>query len=541
MKVSHLLFEEELVRDAIVRIPYSELVSQGNDYLGQFAYANKKTLSSTLKDLKPVPDNPELKYGILPKDDEGNYNIIIFNDSNHMIGSLNLHPVEQFPLQPAFTVGFVTVSEDWRGMGIANTLYKIALRDLNIKLLAGEQQTAGGRKNWIGLSKTPGVTISGWGWVEKMSTDGLSNEVKQDVIDIQKKFEKSMAAVGAKSLGLHDAKTQWTRKPTKYHWYLFPVHAGEKEFKVKSRSIKIYYNNDYDLPYAYDVGLVAYWGEDKPVLEAPLTDYEPIGDFDKPGPFRNLADKKLAVHPTNIQKAFKFFEKTPYDFRIFPANVPGTSKYKESGEASAEKIKQIYGKDADKILNGSDDAINIIYIGNSGDARAMFTPWIMAHRFGHSIQATNRYNRNTQSPWTEAEQHFFNVINKTLEEHYGKVSGKNDYSTSIKWNLTPEYNALFNAIGTQRSSRTGQIRRPYEFLYEMFAQYLKDGKVTLNPLPMNLTYGRKVWGNPTKFMNLKPQFRDENERQYATEILANDLTMLFSDVLSHSVGKFYLM
>jgi hypothetical protein len=541
MKVTHLLFEEELVRDAIVRIPYSELVSQGNDYLGQFAYANKKTLSSTLKDLKPVPDNPELKYGILPKDDEGNYNIIIFNDSNHMIGSLNLHPVEQFPLQPAFTVGFVTVSEDWRGMGIANTLYKIALRDLNIKLLAGEQQTAGGRKNWIGLSKTPGVTISGWGWVEKMSTDGLSNEVKQDVIDIQKKFEKSMAAVGAKSLGLHDAKTQWTRKPTKYHWYLFPVHAGEKEFKVKSRSIKIYYNNDYDLPYAYDVGLVAYWGEDKPVLEAPLTDYEPIGDFDKPGPFRNLADKKLAVHPTNIQKAFKFFEKTPYDFRIFPANVPGTSKYKESGEASAEKIKQIYGKDADKILNGSDDAINIIYIGNSGDARAMFTPWIMAHRFGHSIQATNRYNRNTQSPWTEAEQHFFNVINNTLEEYYGKVSGKNDYSTSIKWNLTPEYNALFNAIGTQRSSRTGQIRRPYEFLYEMFAQYLKDGKVTLNPLPMNLTYGRKVWGNPTKFMNLKPQFRDENERQYATEILANDLTMLFSDVLSHSVGKFYLM
>ena len=100
---------------------------------------------------------------------------------------------------------------------------------------------------------------------------------------------------------------------------------------------------------------------------------------------------------------------------------------------------------------------------------------------------------------------------------------------------------MFNAIGTQRSSRTGQIRRPYEFLYEMFAQYLKDGKVTLNPLPMNLTYGRKVWGNPTKFMNLKPQFRDENERQYATEILANDLTMLFSDVLSHSVGKFYLM
>lgn len=541
MKVTDLLFEEELVRDAIVRIPYSELASHGNKYLDQFAYANKKLLDSVLNNLKPVPDDPELRYGILPRDDNNNYNIIIFNGSDQMIGALTLNPVQQFPLQPAYSVEFVTVSEDWRGMGIANDLYKIALRDQNIKLVAGEQQTAGGRKNWIGLSKTPGVTISGWGWVETAMPTGYSKEVTQDFIDIHKKFEKSMTAVGAKSLGLHDAKSRWSSKPTKYHWYLFPVHAGEREFKVKSRSIKIYYNNDYDLPYEYDVGLVAYWGEDKPVTEAPLTDYEPIGDFDKPGPFRSSVDKKLAVHPTNIQKAFKFFEKTPYDFRIFPANVPGTSKYKESGEASPEKIKQIYGKDADKILNGSDNAINIIYIGNSGDARAMFTPWIMAHRFGHSIQATNRYNRNTQSPWTEAEQHFFNVINNTLKDHYGKVPSKNDYDTAIKWNLTPEYNALFNAIGTQRSSRTGQIRRPYEFLYEMFAQYLKDGKITLNPLPMNLAYGRKVWGNPTNFMNLKPEFRDENERQYATEILANDLTMLFNDVLSHSVGKFYLM
>jgi hypothetical protein len=38
-----------------------------------------------------------------------------------------------------------------------------------------------------------------------------------------------------------------------------------------------------------------------------------------------------------------------------------------------------------------------------------------------------------------------------LERCYGKVGVRGG---SLKWELTPEYNALFNAIGTQRSSRS---------------------------------------------------------------------------------------
>ena len=111
----------------------------------------------------------------------------------------------------------------------------------------------------------------------------------------------------------------------------------------------------------------------------------------------------------------------------------------------------------------------------------------------------------------------------------------------MKWTLTQEYNGLFNAIGTQRSSRTGQIRRPYEFMYEMFAQYLGTGKITLNPFPTNLGYGRKVFGNPTKYMNIKPEYRDEADRKNASDILANDMEMMFNDVLASSVGKIFVM
>lgn len=277
------------------------------------------------------------------------------------------------------------------------------------------------------------------------------------------------------------------------------------------------------------------------VDEMALSKYQTFGDFTKPGPFSGV-DKRLVPHPTNQLKTQKFFEKTPYDFRLFFSNIPGTGRYSEYGPMQPEQIKEIFGDQADQIIDGSDDAITVVYVGNKGDAKVMLTPWLMAHRFGHAIQAGVRTNRGW-STWAEAEKHFFTAVNTMLEDYYGKVSPNRMGVTpsSMRGDLTPEYNALFNAIGTQRSSRTGQIKRPYEFLYELFAQYLGTGQVTLNPLPTNLGYGRKVFGNPTKYMNIKPEFRDENERKQAADILANDMQYMFDDVLSSSVGKIFVM
>lgn len=274
--------------------------------------------------------------------------------------------------------------------------------------------------------------------------------------------------------------------------------------------------------------------------EAPLVDYEPLGDFNKPGAFRQEVDKKLVTHPVNIEKAHRFFAQTPYNFRIFPVNFKGLTKFRETGEASPEKIKEIFGKEADKIINGHENSITIVYIGNAGAERVMLTPWMMAHRFGHSIQATRR--SSTDKQWALAEAYFFKTVNSMLERMYRKIpSPSYGYSSSIKWDMSPEYNALFNAIGTQKSSRSGQIKRPYEFLYELFAQYLQSGEVTLGPAPINLAYGRKAWGKPTKFMNLSSDYADEAERQQESDRLANTLSQLFENVLNDSVGKIYLM
>jgi hypothetical protein len=274
------------------------------------------------------------------------------------------------------------------------------------------------------------------------------------------------------------------------------------------------------------------------VDEMALSKYTTFGDFTKPGPFRGV-DKRLIPHPKNQLKTQKFFEKTPYDFRLFFSNIPGTGKFSEYGPMDESGIIQVFGDQAKEILDGHEDSITVVYVGNKGDAKVMLTPWLMAHRFGHAIQAGVRRSKGWNE-WAEAEKHFFGTVNNLLDEYYSKI-GKPYNMPAMKWTMTQEYNGLFNAIGTQRSSRTGQIRRPYEFMYELFAQYLGTGKITLNPFPTNLGYGSKVFGRPTKYMNIKPEYRDTDDRKHASEVLASDMEMLFNDVLASSVGKIFVM
>lgn len=274
------------------------------------------------------------------------------------------------------------------------------------------------------------------------------------------------------------------------------------------------------------------------INEMPLASYDTVGDFSRPGPFRG-PDKKLVPHPVNRLNATKFFEKTPFDFRLFFSNIPGTGRYSEQGPVDAKKLESIFGKDiAMQILQGHEDTITVVYVGNKGDAKRMLTPWVMAHRFGHAVVAQGRWQGDADPAWQEAESHFIRTINQILADFYGKSNG----GGRLKNELIAEYNALFNAIGTQRSSREGDIKRPYEFLYELFAQYLGTGKITLNPLPVSLGYGQQAWGKHTRQLSIRsPELRDDQERQHATEILARDMEILFNDVLGNSVGKIYVM
>ena len=83
-----------------------------------------------------------------------------------MIGKLIITPadtrIDQFPLANAVRVEVITVDEDYRGRGIAKALYGIVLTIMQVPLVAGTSQTAGGRQMWVSLASIPGVEIKGY-------------------------------------------------------------------------------------------------------------------------------------------------------------------------------------------------------------------------------------------------------------------------------------------------------------------------------------------------------------------------------------------
>ena len=276
------------------------------------------------------------------------------------------------------------------------------------------------------------------------------------------------------------------------------------------------------------------------IVEAPLIQYEPIGNFERGHSFRSDVDRKLATHPVNIQKIHTFLEKSPFNFRVFVMNLPGAAKYQEYGEMTYDVFELSFGENiANTVFGHPDDNeenITIVYVGNSGTDRVMFTPWIMAHRFGHAVEASGRRlagGRVIQTAWTEAEKYFFNHMNQILADYYGQEMGR-----QFDRNLTAQYNALFNQIGTMRSAQTNKIKRPYEFFYECFAQYLQSGKVTFNPLPKRIDYGRQAWGKPTKALRGRDITDEVNQELHQFGEYMSDF---FEDVLRDAMGKVYVM
>jgi len=275
------------------------------------------------------------------------------------------------------------------------------------------------------------------------------------------------------------------------------------------------------------------------LFETPITDFEQLGDFDKPGAFRNTLDKKLVTHPVAIERIRTFFKNTEWDLRFFVSNKSGTGKYAEHGQATAEELTEMFGtEDAHRILSNHENAITVVFVGNSGADRMPLTPWIMAHRFGHAIRASwKRSKSNPHDYWKVADQQFFKEVNFVLRDYYRIQEA---VRASMVSGLDQEYCALFNAIGTQFSSVNNQIKRPYEFLYESFAQYLHDGVVTYNPIPSRVGYGSQAWGKHVHHLHCIPGM-DEDERREVSLYISNTLEANFRNVMYACENQIFVM
>jgi len=268
--------------------------------------------------------------------------------------------------------------------------------------------------------------------------------------------------------------------------------------------------------------------------EAPLVDYKPIGDFEKPGSFSTTKyDPKLATNAINIANAKKFFAGTDYELRLYPVNKPGLRKYSESGAVNPAELIKIL-PEAESIINDPNgtDTITVFYVSNVGANKVPFTPWIMAHRLGHALRAGGKSHQ-----WKEYESQWNTFLKEIFNNVYGrKISGDAVFSPQ----LSAPISAICNSIGTMRSARKGAISRPYEFLYEMFAQYINSGEIKFNKLPSQIVYGKKAWGNSGNSLAANNQAA-LNEFNENIEMYARDLGYYIDNTLGASLNSYYIM
>lgn len=283
------------------------------------------------------------------------------------------------------------------------------------------------------------------------------------------------------------------------------------------------------------------------VDEAPLGDYELVGnwgDKEKSHGFRHAPDRKMLQNPSAVKLTRKKFGNTEHVLNFYFVNLPEATKFSETGFMTPEQLQQGMPKAWPAIAQRAQqadhgDAINVIFVGNTGFQRMNMTPWLMAHRIGHALAASERGMYGRQGVWGDYEQEAADAFQPLLENVYNWQLPRRatDFWMGRHDKVLAKF---FEGIGGMRSARKGKLGgRPYEFLYEMFAQHVLTGKITFRELPQS--FG----------MRNGPYFRigsDEDSQDYA-EMYNRDLNWWISDQLGDRIdntlysaeGKFLVM
>ena len=287
------------------------------------------------------------------------------------------------------------------------------------------------------------------------------------------------------------------------------------------------------------------------LTEAPIGDYSLIGnwgDKEKSNSFHDPKDRKLVQNPKAIEKVRKKFGQTEYVLNFYFVNLPGMRKHSETGLVDRNWLTKNMPKAWEMIQQreqqeGTDpsEAINVIWVTNSGTNKVPLTSWIMAHRLGHAINGFS--TRQNKTLWDDAETEFRDFFTRAIEDIYSwKVKrnfsgfyGMERENREFPFWDNPDVAKLFEAVGTMRSARQGNLGgRPYEFLYEIFAQYTTTGSINFREFPK--TFGRR---RTTRYA------RDEDMREmYSRDLndwFADTMGSRFDIVLGATVGKYLVM
>jgi GNAT superfamily N-acetyltransferase len=223
-----------MIVNEIVKIPQGQYQISKSD-MAQFGDVSRYS--------HPLPGGSGLVY--YAKKYGNDIHIVISDpETREVVGQLSLNRNQYFPMANAHNVDAIAVDPDRRGQGVAKALYGVYLSILKYPLLAGHDQTPGGRRNWLSLSNIPGVMVRGYVAISDsyFEHDGTRPEY------VDKKFNQlvdNIMTMGGEYLG----------QSRGVHFFTFDVEPGSGELQpVVKKQLKLYGYHDLVNP-----GLYAVW------------------------------------------------------------------------------------------------------------------------------------------------------------------------------------------------------------------------------------------------------------------------------------------
>ena len=289
------------------------------------------------------------------------------------------------------------------------------------------------------------------------------------------------------------------------------------------------------------------------IKEAPISDIQPMGDPD-PEIDQDFADPDEGIYKawtepekrdwlstsTKAQKwragVVKSWSKTKNNYLIIPVFGEDAYNYEnlERGATTALEIKMDFPEgykflheigvleDGRRTAKHKDKTV-VFFIGNAADQWVRASGWMLLHRLGHAA----RTDHNEINP---AYSHALTLMFEQLQDAFANfgidfhLDKDGPRGAREPWHPRGQAWADYalQKVMTMRSARKMQLRDRFEALYEMWAQYLNTGKVTLK-VPDSFDFNSS---------NLAPKVEYENELYPGDkQMLANSIQQ-FEDIMN---------
>ena len=180
-----------------------EIQRKPDDPRGEPKGVNQPIAIEELKGLKMVPGSDRFGYTAGPMvtvftgASEG---IVLYDIKERRRAGYLALAKSNFPLPNSYRVANVLIDDDYRGQGLGQTLYGIAMKLLGLTIEADDTQTAASRRMWVALSQMPGVEVRGYttvgtrSWAKRNTPEEIDDWDDLSLI-------KALRKVGGQELG----------------------------------------------------------------------------------------------------------------------------------------------------------------------------------------------------------------------------------------------------------------------------------------------------------------------------------------------------